>query len=139
MLLGVASTVGNCQARAGKRLLSILRDMEPAVVHLTADLLGVPLPQLGDQSLISGVVVAAAGAAGMTPSGAPIVRKHPDGGVSVILPLDGCHMSIHTMPARELAMLDVLALPQHHTQRALDVVTRRLNARSVRSERRERG
>jgi S-adenosylmethionine/arginine decarboxylase-like enzyme len=48
-------------------------------------------------------------------------------------------MSVHTMPGRELAMLDVLASPPHDAQKALDVVARRLTARSVRTERRERG
>jgi S-adenosylmethionine/arginine decarboxylase-like enzyme len=111
----------------------------PRVVHLIADFFGVPPVQLGDQSLISGVMVSAAGAAGMTASGSPLVLKHPDGGLSVILPLDGCHMSIHTSPDRELALLDVLAHPHHDPQRALDVVIRRLSARTVNSERRERG
>jgi S-adenosylmethionine/arginine decarboxylase-like enzyme len=48
-------------------------------------------------------------------------------------------MSLHTMPALELAMLDILARPDHDAQRALDVVARRINARSVRAERRVRG
>ena len=113
--------------------------MQPAVVHLTADLIGVAAQQLDDASLISGVMVSAAVAAGMSSSGSPLVLKRPEGGVSVVLPLDGCHMSIHTNPGRELALLDVLASPPHDPQRALDVVTRRLIARSVRSERRERG
>ncbi|HEX7122978.1 MAG TPA: S-adenosylmethionine decarboxylase [Gemmatimonadaceae bacterium] len=111
----------------------------PAVVHLTADLLGVSASQLADQSLICGVMVSAAGAAGMTATGSPVVLRHPDTGLSVILPVDGCHMSIHTMPDRELAILDVLASPGHDTQRALDVVTRRIVARTVRTERRTRG
>jgi S-adenosylmethionine/arginine decarboxylase-like enzyme len=113
--------------------------MQKSVVHLTADLLGVAAVHLSDQSLVSGVMVSAAGAAGMTSSGAPVVIKHPDGGLSVILPLDGCHMSIHTSPAREFALLDVLASSHHDPQRALDVVRRRLPARSVHTERRERG
>jgi len=75
----------------------------------------------------------------MKASGAPIVITHPDGGLSVILPLDGCHMSVHTMPSRELAILDVIALAPHDPQRALDVVTRRLTAKTVRAERRIRG
>lgn len=111
----------------------------PAIVHLTADFIGAAPPLLTDQSLISGLLVSAAGAAGMTTSGSPIILRHPDGALSVILPLDGCHMSLHTMPALELAMLDVLARPDHDTQRALDVVARRINARSVRAERRSRG
>jgi S-adenosylmethionine/arginine decarboxylase-like enzyme len=113
--------------------------MTKSVVHLTADLIGVAAVHLGDQSLVSGVMVSAAGAAGMTTSGTPLVLKHPDGGLSVILPLDGCHMSIHTSPSRELALYDVLALPHHDPQRALEVVRRRLPARTVHTERRERG
>jgi len=113
--------------------------MSPRAVHLIADFIGVPPIQLGDQSLISGVMVSAASAAGMTATGSPVILKHPDGGLSVILPLDGCHMSIHTSPDRELALLDVLAHPHHDAQRALDVVMRRLTARTVQSERRERG
>lgn len=108
-------------------------------MHLTADFVGVASAQLTDQSLVCGVMVSAAGAAGMNPSGSPIVLRHPGGGLSVILPLDGCHMSIHTMPERELALLDVLALPQHDPQRALDVLKRRLPAREIRQELRHRG
>lgn len=109
------------------------------VVHLMADFVGVPALQLADQSLISGIMVSAAGAAGMSASGSPVVLKHPDGGLSVILPLDSCHMSIHTNPERQTALLDVLARPPHDPQRALDVLMRRLTATTVHTERRERG
>ncbi|HSA55209.1 MAG TPA: S-adenosylmethionine decarboxylase [Gemmatimonadaceae bacterium] len=111
----------------------------PAIVHLSADFFGVAPEVLGDRSLLCGVLVSAAGAAGLQTSGAPLVLQHPDGAVSAILPSDGCHMSLHTMPAREVAILDVLARPGHDVQRALDVVARRIAARSVRAERRERG
>jgi len=109
------------------------------ILHLTADFIGVSAQQLGDQSLISGILVSAAGASGMKASGPPTVITHPDGGLSVILPLDGCHMSVHTMPARELAILDVIALPPHDPQRALDVIVRRLTARSIVTDTRTRG
>jgi S-adenosylmethionine decarboxylase len=109
------------------------------VVHLMADFVGVPALQLADQSLISGIMVSAAGAAGMSASGSPVVLKHPDGGLSVILPLDGCHMSLHTNPERQTALLDVLAQPPHDPQRALDVIMRRLASTTVHTERRERG
>lgn len=111
----------------------------PAVIHLTADFIGASTLQLTDQSLISGLVVSAAGAAGMQSSGAPVVIKHPDGGLSVILPLDGCHCSLHTLPTQEVAILDVLARPPHDPQVALEVVARRLQARTVNTERRVRG
>jgi S-adenosylmethionine/arginine decarboxylase-like enzyme len=109
------------------------------VVHVTADFLGASVLQLTDQPLISGILVSAAGAAGMKASGTPSVITHPGGGLTVILPVDGCHMSIHTLPDRELAIVDVIATSQHDPQRALDVMTRRLTARTVRVERRVRG
>lgn len=109
------------------------------IAHLTADFISAATLQLADQSLISGMLVSAAGAAGMKASGSPTVITHPDGGLSVILPLDGCHMSVHTMPARELAIVDIIAMPPLDPQRALDVITRRLPAKAVRAERRTRG
>ena len=109
------------------------------IVHLTADFIGASVLQLTDHSLVSGILVSAAGAAGMKASGAPVVITHPGGGLSVILPLDGCHMSVHTLPERELAILDVIAVAPHDPQRALDVVSRRLTARTVRAGRHTRG
>jgi S-adenosylmethionine/arginine decarboxylase-like enzyme len=114
-------------------------ETQPEIVHLTADFLGAAPWQLADQALISGMLVSAAGAAGMKASGAPTVIRHPDGGLSVILPLDGLHMSVHTMPARELAIVDVIAIAPHDPQRALDVISRRLTAKSVRAEQQRRG
>ncbi len=111
----------------------------PDILHLTADFIGAPALQLADQSFISGILVSAAGAAGMKASGAPLVIVHPDEGLSVILPLDGCHMSMHTMPAQELAIVDVIARAPRDPQRALDVITRRLSAQTVHVERRTRG
>ena len=109
------------------------------ITHLTADFIGASAKQLTDQSLISGILVSAASASGMKASGPPSVIVHPDGGLSVILPLDGCHMSVHTMPSRELAILDVIALPPHDPRRALDVIARRITAKTVRAEQRTRG
>ena len=112
----------------------------PAVItHLTADFIGASAQQLGDQALISGILVSAAGATGMKASGPPTVIVHPGGGLSVILPLDGCHMSVHTIPARELAILDVIALPPHYPRQALEVIARRITAKTVRTEQRTRG
>ena len=69
----------------------------------------------------------------------PTVISHPEGGLSVILPIDGCHMSLHTLPARELAILDIITAPPHDPRQALDVVARRLTAQTVRAEQRTRG
>jgi S-adenosylmethionine/arginine decarboxylase-like enzyme len=109
------------------------------ITHVTADFLGVSPVKLTDTSMLSGLLVSAAGASGLSPTGSPLVRRHPDGALSVILPLDGCHMSLHTMPAHECALLDIMARAGHDPQKALDVCARRLEAREVRAERRERG
>ena len=107
--------------------------------HLTADFLGVPPVKLSDQSLISGLVIAAAGAVGLNPAGSPVVRALPDGVVAGLLMIDGCHIVAHAFPARELLLLDILATAQHDTQKAVEVFTRRLAPREVRSEIRARG
>lgn len=107
--------------------------------HLTADFLGVPAAKLGDQSLVSGLVIAAAGAVGLNAAGAPVVRALPDGVVAGLLMIDGCHIVAHAFPTRELLLLDILATTQHDTQKAVEVFTRRLGPREVRSEMRARG
>ena len=112
---------------------------DAAFVHLTADFSGVDPARLRDAALISGLVVAAAGAVGLAPAGAPMVRELPDGVVVSSLMLQGCHVVAHSVPARGLFLLDILATAQHDVRRALDVFTRRLAAREVRSDVRTRG
>lgn len=114
-------------------------DAPSAFVQLTADFLGVAPQKLRDRALISGLVVAAASAAGLSPAGAPVVREMPDGVVAGLLMLDGCHVVAHGFPDRELVLLDLLGTAHHDVGRALDVFVRRLGAREVRSETRARG
>lgn len=107
--------------------------------HVTTDFTGVPAAKLADQSLISGLVIAAASAAGLNAAGSPVVRALPENVVAGLLMIDGCHLVAHAFPARELLLLDILATPQHDPQKAIDVFARRLGAREVRSEVRARG
>ncbi len=113
--------------------------MSPTFSHLTADFIGALPSQLGDTSLISGLLIAAAGAAGLTAIGSPVVRKLPGDAISVVLLLDDCHMTAHTFPSHHLLLLDILTLAAHDAQKALDVFTRRLTAREVRCDTRGRG
>ncbi len=117
--------------------------MSPAAAqpftHLTADFIGVAASKLTDQSLVSGLVIAAAGAVGLNAAGSPVVRALPDGVVAGLLMIDGCHIVAHAFPARELLLLDILATSHHDTQKAVDVFARRLAPREVRSEIRARG
>ena len=113
--------------------------MEQGFNHLVADFLGVPSLQLKDGTLLRGLLIAAAGAAGFSSTQAPVVRQLPSDGLACLLLLDGCHISVHTFPERRLMLLDVLALATHDTRKALDVFARRMEATEIRSETRMRG
>jgi S-adenosylmethionine/arginine decarboxylase-like enzyme len=113
--------------------------VSPTFSHLSADFLGALPSQLGDTALISGLLIAGAGAAGFTAVGAPVVRKLPGDAVSAVLLIAYCNMSAHTFPAQQLLLLDILTTAAHDSQKALDVFTRRLPAREVRCEKRSRG
>ena len=113
--------------------------MTAGFLHLTAELAGVPASQLRDAHLLSGLLIAAASAAGLSPVGAPVVRRLPQEGVTGFVPMDGCHMLFHTFPDRGLLLLDVLTPPANDSRKALDVFARRLAPRAVHSDLRERG
>jgi len=113
--------------------------VSPTFSHLSADFVGALPSQLGDASLISGLLIAGAGAAGFSAVAAPVVRKLPGDAVSAVLLLNDCHMSAHTFPSDHLMLLDILTLSTHDPQKALDVFTRRLTAREVRCAKRSRG
>ena len=113
--------------------------MEQGFDHLVADFIGVPSAQLRDGTLLRGLLIAAAGAAGFSSTQAPVVRQLPSDGLSCMLLLEGCHISAHTFPERQLMLLDVLALATHDARKALDVFARRMEAKEIRSETRSRG
>ena len=103
-----------------------------------ADFVGVPAPQLRDAKLLHGVLIAAAGAAGLNAIGMPVGRERGDGGIGVMLVLDDSHIVAHTFPERGVLLLDVLAPSGSDARKALDVFARRLTAREIRTETRER-
>lgn len=113
--------------------------MRATIEHVTADFVGVAPEQLRESAALAGLMIAAAGAAGLSTIGAPILRQLPHGGFAAILVLDGCHMTVHTVPDRELLLLDILATRSHDTGKALDVFTRKLVAREVRTAAIDRG
>ena len=99
-------------------------------IHTFADFADVPVAQLRDTSLVTGLLIAAASAAGFTAHGAPVVRALPTDGVAALFALEGCHMTVHTYPERGVLLLDVLASAAHaDAQRAVDVFARRIGAR----------
>ena len=111
-----------------------------AFTHLLADFQGVPPEQLRDAALLSGLMIAAAGAAGFSADGAPMVRILPHDAIAALLTIDaGCHMAVHTFPERGVLLLDVLAPLPLDARKALEVFVRRMPAADVRSEQRARG
>ena len=107
--------------------------------HLVADFSGVPAEQLSDAALWTGLLIAAAEAAGYPTTGAPVARRTREGGQSVVLFLDGCHLSVHTHPRRGLLVLDVLAAAHIDAHKALAVFTRKVHAADVRTTEQARG
>jgi S-adenosylmethionine/arginine decarboxylase-like enzyme len=110
-----------------------------AFTHIVADLMGVAAAALRDSTSLAGLLIAAAGAAGFSTIGAPVMRQLPDGGVAAVLFLDACHITLRTLPDRETLLLDILAPATRDAQKALDVFTRRLAPTTIRSETRARG
>jgi len=110
-----------------------------AYTHLSADFSGVDPSRLRDVSLLTGLLIAAAGAAGLAGSGTPIVRQLPNEAVTGVLLLGGSQTTVMTDPELGLLLLDVIAPATHEPTKALDVFARRLAAREVRSEQRARG
>lgn len=113
--------------------------MDSSHSHLTAELGGVPEKQLRDPGLLGGLLIAAASAGGFSPIGVPTVRTRLEGGVSAVLLLDGAHLTMHSDPARQTLLFDVVAPASHDFRKVLEVVTRRLTARELKSDTRGRG
>jgi S-adenosylmethionine decarboxylase len=109
------------------------------ISHLAADLSGVGSGALRDAPMLSGLLIAAASAAGLGVPAAPVVRTAADGGVAAILLLEPCHLSVHSFPDRGLALVDVLSRDAAGAAKALDVFVRRLTPTSVASATRARG
>jgi S-adenosylmethionine/arginine decarboxylase-like enzyme len=107
--------------------------------HLTAEFIGVPPEQLRDSALLGGLLIAAASAAGFSLSGVPIVREHVAGGVSAMVLLDHGHLAAHSVPERQTLLFDAVAPASHDFRKALEVLSRRLSARDLKTDTRGRG
>jgi len=111
----------------------------PPLSHRTADFRNVTSPILRDASALSGLLLSAAGAAGLSTAEPPLVRTLPRDGMVIMLLLDLGHVAVHTMPARETLLLDLLVPAGRDPQKAVDVFTRKLGVSEARSGRAERG
>ncbi|MBP6773661.1 MAG: S-adenosylmethionine decarboxylase [Gemmatimonadaceae bacterium] len=106
-----------------------------AVVHLIAELTGIAPAQLHDRALLGGLLIAAAGAAGLHAAHPPTLHTHGVRGVDAFLLLDGGHASVHAQAPQHSLLLDLLAHEPVDLARALDVFRRRLAPAAVSAER----
>lgn len=111
----------------------------PPLIFRTADFRGVTSPLLRDGAALSGLLVSAAGAAGLATAEPPIVRALPRDGLVVILLLDIGHVAVHTIPERETVLLDLLVAAGRDPQRAVDVFVRKFGKQEARNGRGDRG
>lgn len=98
--------------------------------------------QLTDRALVGGLIVAAAGAAGLSAIagiGSPVVRTLPSGAIAAALLLGSCHIIVHTRPDEGVLLLDVLAPQTGDPRKAADVFARRLTAETMHAEEHARG
>jgi S-adenosylmethionine/arginine decarboxylase-like enzyme len=92
----------------------------------TAELVGVAPERLSDAGGLAALVIAAAGATGITTDGPPVVRGGLAGAAVGVVGVDG-HILLHTSPAVGSIVDIVVRLPRQ-ADRALDVIARRLGA-----------
>ncbi len=105
-----------------------------AVVHLIAELTGIAPAQLHDAALLGGLLIAAAGAAGLHAAAPPLLRSDASRGVDALLLLEGGHATLHAEADRRVLLLDVLVPEPAGLARALEVFTRRLRPTAVAAE-----
>ena len=107
----------------------------PPLVHRVADFRGVSAPALRDAAALAGLALSAAGAAGLSTIESPIVRSLPRDGLALMLFLDIGHISVHTLPDREIVVLDLLVASGRDPQAAVDVFARKFGVAEARGTR----
>lgn len=91
----------------------------------SAELTGLPPERLTDPSRLAALVIAAAGATGITTDGPPVVRGGLAGAAVGVVGVDG-HILLHTAPALGTCLVDIVVRLPRQAERALDVIARRL-------------
>jgi hypothetical protein len=81
--------------------------------------------RLADAAGLAAVVVAAAGAVGLSPLGPPITREGPDGPVVALLARDG-HIVLHATPHEGSCFIAIVARAPADAGRGVSVIARGL-------------
>ena len=106
--------------------------------HVFADLGGIPGDRLSDPQALSGLLLAAANAAGLNPADPPVVKSGSNG-TTALLVCRGGHVALHAVPDEGLCYADIAGLGAVQPSRGLDVIVKRLGARAVRMDARGGG
>lgn len=124
------------------RPMVMLRDMKASdpvrVVHLRAELTGVTPARLRDRALIGGLLIAAAGAAGLHANHTPILLVDEQRGVDGLLLLEAGHATVHCFASERTLLLDILVPEPADLDKAVAVFTRRLSPTGVSADRAQR-
>jgi S-adenosylmethionine/arginine decarboxylase-like enzyme len=102
------------------------------LVQRVADFRGVQSPLLRDGAALAGLMLSAAGAAGLATLESPVVRTLPRDGLAAVLLLDAGHLVVHTFPDRDLVLLDLLVAAGRDPQKAVDVFARKFGVPEAR-------
>ena len=99
--------------------------MDASFTYHLDELTGISGARLADPAGLSAVVVAAAGAVGLSPLGPPIVREGPAGAAVALLCRDG-HIVLHAAPHEGLCFVAVVARAPAEAGRGVEVIARGL-------------
>jgi S-adenosylmethionine/arginine decarboxylase-like enzyme len=97
------------------------------------ELTGISGARLADAAGLSAVVVAAAGAVGLSPLGPPIVREGLSGAAVALLCRDG-HIVLHASPHEGTCFVAVVGRAPADAGRGVDVIARALSREPGRRE-----
>ena len=89
---------------------------------------GLPPTTLADPAALSGAVVGAAAAIGLSAYGPPVVRSDPSGIAVCLLCREG-HIVLHAHPEQGRCAVDVFAAPHLMAAKGIAVIERRLGVR----------
>ncbi len=84
-----------------------------------------PPLRLGDADALGAVLVAAAGAMGISPLGAPVVRAGGENWVGALVCTDA-HIILHALPNDRRCIVSIVGRDAAMVTRGLEVISRRL-------------
>ena len=99
--------------------------MDDALTYHLDELTDINGARLADPAGLAAVVVAAAGAVGLSPLGPPITRDGPDGPVVALLARDG-HIVLHATPHQGSCFVAIVARTPAEAGRGVGVIARGL-------------